>query len=206
MARTVDIPGLKTRSISELESAGNRYSRAAAGSLDPALVRWVAKMTAVELHAVWERYVEGRLVAALNHNPSYFLADNTIKGVKRVSSGLAYYVIRGGGRYFDFRSMSDLLDKGNRWLGKEKNPFRQIAKGERAYIDTLSAIRNCVVHRSEASNITYKRSIKKVYGIVSAPEPDEFLNAKDPRDNSPAQKQSRLQGLVVILTKAIRET
>ena len=84
MPRTVDITGLKARSITELKTAGNRYSKAAAGSIDYALVRWVAKMTAVELHTVWERYVEGRLVAALNHNPSHFLDENTIKGVTRV--------------------------------------------------------------------------------------------------------------------------
>jgi hypothetical protein len=33
-------------------------------------------MTAVEIHAAWERYVEVRLVVALNHSPEHFLQEN----------------------------------------------------------------------------------------------------------------------------------
>src|SRR4029453_13430295 len=99
------------------------------------LLRWIATMTAVEVHGIWERYVEHRLVAALNHHPETFLAENGVKGIKLVSSGLAAYLVRGGARYFDFRSTSELLDRGDRLVGKGDNPFRQLKKRERDYLD-----------------------------------------------------------------------
>ena len=40
------------------------------------LQRWIAQMTAVEIHAAWERYVEVCLVVALNHSPEHFLQEN----------------------------------------------------------------------------------------------------------------------------------
>jgi hypothetical protein len=206
MPRTVDIPRLKAKSVRALAQAMSRYDQAKADQLHYLLLRWIAQMTVVEVHSVWEQYTEGRLVAALNHNPSHFLKTEEIKGVSRVSSGLALYIIRGGGRYFDFRSTSDLLEKGDRWLGKSGNPFRSITADERAYIDTLIAIRNCVVHRSDAAVASYKRSLKSVYGIVSAPEAEEFLNTLDYRASSPARRKSRLHGLVAIVTTAIQKT
>ena len=98
-------------------------------------------MTAVEVHAVWERYAEQRLVAALNHSPAFFLNEHWIRGVTRIPSGLAAYAVRGGGRYFDFRSMSDLIDRSDRLLGRVANPFRAIHVNERDYLDALSSIR-----------------------------------------------------------------
>ena len=163
-------------------------------------------MIAVEIHGIWERYVEKRLVAALNHRPQHFLSEQDIKGVSRVSSGLAYYVIRGGGRFLDFRSMPDLLEKADRWLGQAHNPFRPLTANDRQYIDALAAIRNCVVHGSDAAVATYKRQLRTVYGIRSAPEPGEFLKAKDNRASSPARKNSRLFGLVTVVIRAIQQT
>jgi len=206
MPRTVDLSGLKTRSLHALSHAMERYKAANKASLDYLLVRWIAEMTAVELHAIWERYVENRVVAALNHDAAHFLKEQGIKGVSRVSSGLAFYVVRGGGRYFDFRSMSDLLDKGDRWLGKAKNPFRSLSADDRSYIDALAAVRNCVVHRSDAAVGSYKRSLKTVYGMRSVPEPDEFLTAKDLRAASPARYESRLRGLATVVIRSVQNT
>ena len=195
MPRTIDLPALKTRSTNAVNHAIARYERAVIAQLHYALVRWIAKMTAVEIHAIWERYVEGHLVAALNHNARHFLVENSIVGVSRVSSGLASYVVRGGGRFFDFRSMSDLMQKGDRWLGAAANPFRLLSADDRAYIDALAAIRNCSVHKSDAALHAYRRVLRTQYGIRSAPEPDEFLNAQDRRGTSPGRYQSRLHGL-----------
>lgn len=206
MSRTVDLPALKTRSASLLSHAVQRYETAINDNLPYLMLRWTAKMTAVEMHAVWERYVESRLVTALNHNPKHFISENNIKGVKRVSAGLAFYLVRGGGKYFDFRSMSDLFGKADTLLGRNNNPFRVVSTHDRAYIDTLSAIRNCIVHGSEAAATAYKRSLNSVYGIRSAPEPDEFLHARDMRTNSPARYRSRLHGLAVVVTHAIQNT
>lgn len=175
------------------------------GNWDYNCVRWVAKMTAVEIHGIWERYVENRLIAALNHHPEHFLNENSIKSVKRVSLGLATYIVRGGGRYFDFRSMADLSDKSKRWLGNS-NPFLRITKGIGSYIDALAAVRNCVVHGSDAAVSAYKRNLKSVYSIKYAPTPDEFLHAKDLRITSPARNKSRLDGLATVVEEAIEST
>jgi hypothetical protein len=163
-------------------------------------------MSAVEIHAVWERYVEGRLVAALNHDASNFLTAQNIKGVTHVSYGLATYIVRGGNRYFDFRSIGDLVGKADRWLGKTKNVFRHINKSDQKYVDALASIRNCVVHDSDAALESYKYHLLQVYGIKASPEPDEFLNAKDNRAASPAPKERRLKGLAVVLKRCIQHT
>lgn len=182
------------------------YEQAVSANLDYLLVRWIAQMTAVEIHTIWECYVEERLVAALNHRPSYFLSENSVRGVSRVSAGLGLYIVRGGGRYFDFRSISELMNRADRLIGGSHNPFRTISTGDRAYIDALSTVRNYVVHGSEAAVTSYKRVLRAVYGIHAAPKPDEFLNARDFRASSPARYQSRLHGLLAVVRRVIQNT
>lgn len=206
MPRTIDVQRLKARSINAVNHSVGRYDAIAPAGLHYLIVRWAAQMTAVEIHAIWERYVENRLVAALNHHPRHFLREHNIKGVSRISSGLAVYVVRSGGRYFDFRSMSDLIDKGDRWLGRAENPFRSVSSDDCSYIDALAVIRNCVVHRSEAAVASYKRYLRSVYGIRYAPEPDEFLNAVDSRPASPVRHKSRIHGLATVVIRAIQHT
>jgi len=171
-------------------------------SLSHVMVRWIAKMTAVEIHAIWERFAEARIVAELNHRPAHFLKANGIVGVKRVSSGLASYVVRGG-RFFDFRSVGELMKKANRWFGDTGNPFRVLTSDERSYLDVLAAIRNYVVHHSDFASRAYRRVLRSQYGVTSAPEPEEFLNALDRRAGSPARGESRLWGLATIVSQAI---
>jgi hypothetical protein len=204
MTRIVNLPALKTTSANQVSEAMARYE--SAEELHYVMQRWVARMTAVELHAIWERYAERRLVTALNHAPEHFIVENNVKGVKRISAGLAFYLVRNGGRYFDFRSIGELLSKGDALLGKDGNPFRQLSQHDRHYIDALASIRNCVVHGSEAATAAYKRSLKTVYAIQSAPGPDEFLNAKDFRASSPMRYASRLHGLAMVVSHGIQNT
>jgi hypothetical protein len=206
MARTVDLQALRKRTTASLDASIARYDSAVRGQFHYSMLRWIAKMTAVEIHGAWERYVEQRLVAALNHNPRHFVSQHNIKGVSRVSSGLALYVIRGGGKYFDVRSTAELLEKGDRLLGKSANPFRQLTPQDRSYLDALAAVRNCIVHGSDAALASYKRALRSAYGIKSAPGPDEFLHARDWRSASPARYQSRLQGLGVVVACAVSDT
>jgi len=204
MAKKIDLGTLRKKSAQELGLAVGRYD--ASAGVDYSWRRWIARMTAVEIHATWERYVEARLVAALNHNPKHFLEQQNITGIGRISPGFARYVIRAGGRYFDFRSMDDLIAKANRWLGKAANPFNSVPAKDRSFIDCLTAIRNYVVHGSEASIVAYKKSLRLVYGIKSAPGPDEFLHAKDWWTPSPARYKSRLHVLAEVIERTIQNT
>jgi hypothetical protein len=204
MARTIDLKKLKAATVAEIDRSKKRIDDAIQAQLPYWLLRWMCQMTAVEVHQTWERYVEMRLIAGLNHDPRHFLAAQNIKSVKHVSYGLATYIVRGGDRYFDFRSMGELIDKADKWLAS--NVFRALPKSDRDYIDTLSAIRNCVVHGSDAAIGTYRRKLRKVYGIRSAPEPDEFLYAKDNRATSPARYQIRLYGLMAVVRRSVGST
>ena len=206
MPRKIDVANLKTRSTALLAHVQTRIDKAIATNLDFYLIRWMCRMSAVEVHTIWERYVEKRLIAALNHDASHFVREEEIKGVKHVSSGLADYIVRGGGKFFDFRSMSQLIDKGNAWLGVNANPFCNLSKNDKQYIDALASIRNCIVHNSDAAQATYRRHLKSVYGITYAPGPDEFLFAKDNRQGSPFRYQPRLKGLAVVIDRAIRQS
>jgi hypothetical protein len=163
-------------------------------------------MTAVDAHETWERYVEARLVAAINHDPKHFLTEQNVKGVKHVSYGLARYIVRGGDRYFDFRSTSDLIQRTDKWLAPAQNMFRTIANSDRDYIDAFAAIRNFVVHGSDAAQLAYKRELRRVYNIHSAPQPDEFLYAQDNRVGSVERYKPRLFGLLTILSRTITNT
>jgi hypothetical protein len=195
---------LKATTVAGIDESKKQIDDAIQAKLHYLLLRWMCQMTAVEVHQTWERYVEMRLIAALNHDPRHFLAAQNIKGVGRVSDGLATYSIRGGNRYFDFRSMGELIDKAQTWV--VVNMFRALPASDRNYIDALAAIRNCVVHRSDAAMQAYRRSLRQVYGIKSAPEPAEFLYAKDFRNTSPARYQIRLYGLMTVVRRSVLST
>jgi hypothetical protein len=201
MPRTIDVPKLKRNSITELAEMRDRVDEGINAGLNYLLLRWICRMSAVDVHETWERYVETRLVAALNHNPHRFLREQNIKGVKHVSYGLATYIVRGGNRYFDFRSMGELISMADKWLGEGNNIFRKIPANDREYMDALAAIRNCIVHGSDAATVSYKRKLRAVYGIKSAPKPDEFLYAQG--RNRP---KTRLHGLITVVERSIQDT
>jgi hypothetical protein len=107
----------------------------------------------------------------------------------------------GVGGDIDFRSMSDLMAKGDKWLGKAG-----IAVEDRNYLDTLAAIRNMVVHVSDSAANAYKRALSKVYGLRSVPSPGEFLDSLDRRTRTPNCNQRRLNGLIASVKKVIAMT
>jgi len=203
MARNADINKLKAQSLAELVICEQRFVDAQ--QLIPAaeymLLRWIAAMTAVEAHAAWERYAERRLIAALSHHPQHLIDENGIRGLKHMPVGLAGVLVRGGNRYFDFRSFGDLIGKGTRLLGKTHNPFQHTSAAERGYLDALSAIRNMIVHGSNAASVAYKKALRDVYGVKAAPSPGEFLNALDLRRKHSRRK--RIHGLLAMVQNAI---
>ena len=111
MPRKMDLRALKRKSVDEIGIAMARYD--AAAGMHYSWRRWIARMTAVEVHAVWERYVEARLVAALNHSPKHFLEQENITGITRISPGFARYIVRGGRRFFDFALGDSFKSKGD---------------------------------------------------------------------------------------------
>ncbi|HZP75838.1 MAG TPA: hypothetical protein VFB45_06840 [Pseudolabrys sp.] len=208
MPRTIDVDKLKAGSIHALDAALNRLRNLGWIGSDEELTiyRWTAAMTAVEVHAIWERYAERRLVAALNHYPDYFIEQEEIKGVSRISSGLAFYVVRGGSRYFDFRSSSELLKKGDALLGQPDNPFRGITKHNRDYLDALAAIRNLVVHDSSAATASFKRLARSVYAVQYPGGAGEFLCAVEHRAGQPGRGKSRLSGLIAVVMDSVNSS
>jgi hypothetical protein len=168
--------------------------------------KWAFRMSVVDVHSVWERFCEDRLAIALNHDPKYFLERHEVSGVSRISKGLAYYIVRGGLRYFDFRSMNDLIGKADHCVGQDFNPFRKIAPERRKYLDILATIRNFVVHGSVASEVAYKAIVVKNYGLSPAPKVQEFLGKMDRRQESPAQNWPHLVGFIRVVDSAIDAT
>jgi hypothetical protein len=206
MTRPIDLERIRRLAQRSLKRSMGRYKDAVSAKLDYLMVRWTAQMTAVELHVVWERFAEDRLVAALNHDSSFFLETHQVLGITRVPNGLARFAVRGGDKYFDFRSCADLIDRADRLVGKARDPFRKIPTDDRQYLDVLSAIRNRVVHASDAAIAAYRRALRGVYGIRAAPEPAEFLSALDYKKGSPARRRSRLHGLALVLERTIAAT
>jgi hypothetical protein len=123
--------------------------------------------------------------------------------MKSIPIGLATALVRGGGKYFDFRSTSDLIDKGDRLVGRANNPFRNLSPDLRKYLDTLGAIRNYIVHQSDSALASYKGYLSSVYNVKSKPSPPEFLNAIDFRAGSPFRYRQRLRGIIKVVEKAV---
>jgi hypothetical protein len=203
MARKFDLKKLRSEAQADLREAISIVTKASINPAEYLFARWACKMVAVDIHAVWERFVEDRAAAALNHDPHHFLKENGVKGVTNISSGLAYYIVRGGARYFDFRNMSDLWGKSDQWFSKATIPFRKVSGTDVPYIDALSAIRNCVAHGSDAAETSYKKHLQTCFGIKSVPKPGEFLLAKDFRASSPLRYSYRILVLINVLERAI---
>jgi len=203
--RKPDVGVLKTKTRSTLADALERFRGAEATlpAKEYLLLRWVAAMTAVEVHAIWERYAERRLMVALAIHPGQLIADNGILGLKHVPIGLAEVIVRGGGRFIDLRSFEDLLGKATKLLGRTRNPFAAVPSRIREYVDGLAAVRNYIVHRSDASSVSYRTALRKVYGIKAAPDADEFLNAVDYRSTSIQKGQKRIIGLITAVAHAV---
>jgi hypothetical protein len=179
-----------------------RYENVKVGGANDSLVRWVAQMSLVEIHAVWERYAEERLVAAFNRDASHFIRAQEIKGIRHISKSLAHILVRENRDFFQFSNVEGLVAKGKKFLGQENNPFSKIPAEIRTYLNFLAKIRNHIVHESDYSKGRYTTAVKSDYGI-SAPSPGEFLSTIDRRSTSPAQGKSRLHAIALMTQRAI---
>lgn len=207
MASKTDLELLRAKSAADIDWLTKRFKE-----FDDTLperkyhlLRWAAEMSIVELHAIWEKFAEERLVIALNHNPAFFISDNSIRGTEKITKGLAHVLVKGNQKYFDFRSMEDLVKRATKLLGPSSNPFKTLDRNTQVkYLDALSAIRNCIAHRSEASLVAYKRSLKETFSIKSAPSPAEFLNAKDNRQISPLKWEKRIYVIAKVVMTVVK--
>ena len=196
--------GLKKNSLGQCLAISSRFDKFRKANVHYLLLRWTAQMSAIELHSVWERFAESRLIAALNHHPDAFIATNSIRGIKTIPVGLAEAVIVGPDKYFDFRNTSDLIKRAKQILSDQDNPFLLLKGTIALHLDTLSAIRNYIVHRSDYSWDRYRATLSSLYGITKAPKPDELLNALDDRKGSIAPRKPRLIGLITAVERAIQ--
>jgi hypothetical protein len=203
MARRIGLAQHTKQAIGEI-ARSLRYYKHVSSFDDYSLSRWSSQMVAVDIHAVWERYAEKRLVIALNHNPDFFIKRNHLKGIRKVPAGLASYVVRSGGKFFDFRSMNELTRISKLLIAPEDNPFRVITEEQRSYIECLAAIRNRIAHRSEASEAAYRNQLRSVFSLRFCPETPEFLNSLDSRRSSPARGRPRIFGIATMVAEAIR--
>ena len=203
MPRKADISRLRVKSIQEVKVARCRYGILVATSLPEGEKRWIASMVAVNLHSAWERFAETRLISLLNHHPESFLQDNLVKGIQKIPVGLAAVLVRGGHRYFDFRSWSELGGKANKLVGEANNPFRTLPKDIHDAVDVLSVTRNHIVHQSDSSFLAYRKVLKHQYGMDFHPKPGEFLCAIDRRESSFAKGRERLHHFAEAVEQAI---
>ena len=206
MPKTANVKRVKDSALDRLYFSSARYEDARFDTgLQRSFVAWVAAMTAVEIYATWERYAEERLTIALSNHPEHFLREKNVRGVKKISLGLATALILGGNKYFDFRSTDDLIRIGKTMVGANNNPFSTL-QPIRGYLDALSVIRNYVVHQSESGLKAYKVKLSTVYGMKRYPFPTVFLNSVDRRRGCPASHKPRITGLIETVRNAIALT
>lgn len=200
-----NVDRIKRRAHEQLYYSQFRYESARLDRTPQGLLRWIASMTAVEIYGIWERYAEDRLRIALVNHPEQFLTDNNISGIRKIPLGLASVLLRERARYFDFRSIAELISKGDRLVGPAHNPFRNLTPTVRNYLDTLSDIRNYVVHQSEHSLRNYRRRLFEI-GFRTPTYPTVFLNSIDRCQGSAARHQPRIIGLIKTVEDAVRRS
>lgn len=192
MPRLLHLPRIRSVATDRIRSTLDRLGRIERSRPHLDDRRWANAMSLVSIHSAWERFAEHRLALELNHSPDHFLKTNIVKGIHSIPKGLALYLVRGGMNYFDFRSCSDLLSKGDKLLSPAGNPFRNITASSRNVLDCMAAIRNAVVHESDSAMDSYKKRLRNDFGIKSAPSPGEFLDSIDRRRNSPTMGRKRI--------------
>ena len=206
MPRLLDLSVVRNNSLAEIDAAQRRYVRLHDELPRVDDRRWLASATLTEMHGAWEQFAERRLVASLNHQPSHFLQDNSVLGVSKIPSGLADYLVRGGRKYFDFRSCSDLIDRADSLVSVQANPFRQISPSFRNHLDVAVALRNFILHGSDAAWDSMKKQLRMHFTIRAAPKPGEFLDSIDRRAASPMRGERRIIVFSHVFTEVIRNT
>ncbi|WP_309398322.1 hypothetical protein [Cerasicoccus maritimus] len=206
MSRIIDLRVVRKRSLDTVNEAMQRYASIHEELNDLSYQRWLACMTLTDMHGAWERFAERRLVAALNHYPDHFLAENSVRGVSKLPAGLADYLTRGGRKYFDFRSCADLIKIANTLVGKPNNPFRTIPKSFASHLDAAAALRNYILHESDASWDSLKTQLMTNFNIKATPQPGEFLDSIDHRNASPKKGHKRILVFAMVFEDVIRKT
>ena len=79
MARKFDLKKLRSDAQADLREAINIITKTSVNPAEYLFTRWVCKMVAVDIHGVWERFIEDRAAAALNHDPHYFLKEHDVR-------------------------------------------------------------------------------------------------------------------------------
>lgn len=211
--RKIDIERSQITALNELEMAKFRlvsyaveiYNDKEPSEEEVERIAWMASMTVIEVHSIWERYAERRLLAALNRHPDYFIKENDIKGVKHVSQGLGDYIVRGGRSYFDFRNVDDLKKKARDLVGADYNPFKDLQGDLKKRLDALTAIRNRIAHGSASSIEQYGATLFDLYGLSNIGKPDKFLWAIDNKPG-PGKGKARIIGLIEAIQSAVEAT
>lgn len=206
MPRKTDVSNLRRKTENELNELVNLWHKLCGAT--PLAIdekRWIACMILVNLQAIWERFAEKRLVSVINHSPEHFLLQNDVRGIKKIPVGLAYALIRRGGKYFDFRSYSELIDISKKLVGDSINPFPVLKGSIDEYLDTIAVVRNYIVHKSDSAYIAYKKRMKDKYSMYYPSGPGEFLLSIDYKEDSLKKNESRIYGFFEAVKKAVSQ-
>ena len=122
---------------------------------------FIAAHAAVLLYAQWERYAEERLTETLVSHPNNFLHSHGLTSMKKIPKNLALFLVRDGHDYFAFKSSNHLIEKGDKLIGKDQNPFRRLSTQLKTQLDTLAAVRNHIVHLSDSARRRYKKRVSR---------------------------------------------
>ncbi|TGK04026.1 hypothetical protein EHO59_10950 [Leptospira semungkisensis] len=206
MPKKADVNNLRRKTEVELSEVVARYKKFnELQSLTVEDNRWVVCMILVNLQSIWERFAEKRLVSVINHSPDHFLLENNVRGIKKIPVGLAFALIRKGGKYFDFRSYNELIEISKRMVGVDANPFPILKGSLDEYLDTIAIVRNYIVHKSDSSFTSYKRRMKEKYLMSYPSGPGEFLLSIDYKDNSIKKNEPRINGFFEAVKQAITQ-
>ncbi len=125
--------------------------------------------------AKWESLVDIIIVTAFTKDTTAFAENLNLKLKKKINLQYSEAIVIGAG-YLDFRSMSNLLDITDKYLGKTNNIFRKTTKDDRNKIDEVYKIRNYLSHYSKKAKRSLFQMYKdKPYELTYFQEPGVFL-------------------------------
>lgn len=127
------------------------FCETAERGLSDAHVSMVYDAAVIKLYASFERMILGTLTGAINNDTSHISAKTNVEFPQHLKDEVCEYIVTGG-RYFDFRGRSGLIDKIKDYVPDDHYLVRAIKdQAHTESLNQLCALRNYAAHGSKAS-------------------------------------------------------
>jgi hypothetical protein len=165
--------------VGELESY---YEELLDAGLSARALTWSSEAAVIKLHVYFEHMMLHALVAAINNDTSTVEATTGVRLPRHLTDEVCEYFVTGG-KYFDFRGRSGLIDLLKRFVPPDHFVVETIKRPKyRQALDRLTTLRNFAAHESTIGKKAMKRAVDPSLGSAGVwlKREDNFLALTGP--------------------------